>query len=128
VDSDRTFRALELARRLRGVMSALVARRSNAGGSESVDRALSLAGAEPWERRRVAGVIRRIVVDPGPHEARVDVTLADPTATVTVRFGTRRPLPLRLGAELLVDGVVHQDGAGEFLVLPERWVVLEGDR
>jgi hypothetical protein len=86
---------------------------------------LSLAGAQPWERRRLAGVIKSIIVDPRPNERRVEVTLADATASIRVRFGAGGRPPLLLGAELLVDGVVRLDATDDLVVEPDRWVLLE---
>ena len=87
----------------------------------------SLAAVEPWETVTCTGTIHSILIDPRFSPTRVDVTVYDDTASLKVRLHVDRPPSgLRVGDELLVDGLVRpdEDGSG-LVVIAERWAVAE---
>lgn len=77
---------------------------------------------EPYERRRVAGLVRRLRLD--PVQARVEVVVTDGTADLTARWAMLRPVPQLAavpGRKVLLDGVGLIEGDGQIIYSEPSW-------
>ena len=67
-----------------------------------------LIDLEPYEKCRLAGVVKRLRVD--PHQGHIEATINDGTGEVAARWAIRRQAPelaLAPGTAVVLDGVVE---------------------
>ena len=81
------------------------------GWAASVPGATPVREAKPRERAKLAGVVRRITVNPGEGFESLAAVLSDGTGDVEVVWMGRRSIPgLTLGTRVVVEGVLAADG------------------
>ena len=77
-----------------------------------------LSDLEPYEKCRVAGVVKRLRVD--PHHGYIEVTINDGTGQVPARWTLREPAPqlaLTPGTAVVLDGVATVGDEGRLTLL-----------
>jgi hypothetical protein len=84
----------------------------------SVEGATPIAEVQPRQRAKVAGVIQNIRIDPREGSGSVEATFIDGTGSMLVRWLGRHSLSgIRLGAGLIVEGIIGQGPTKECIIL-----------
>jgi RecG-like helicase len=85
----------------------------------SVAGTVRIADARSRERVRVAGMVRRITVEPVEGFEALSVVLSDGTGLMTARWLGRRKIPgLALGSRVVVEGVLGEQQGQRQMVNP----------
>ena len=91
----------------------------------TIEGATPIASVESRKRYKVAGVVQNIRIDPRQGRDSIEATIIDGTGELIVKWLGRHELSgIRLGAGLIVDGIVGTDQDNELLILnPEYSLV-----
>ena len=85
----------------------------------SIPGTVRIVEARPRAKAKVAGMVRRITVEPVEGFEAVSVVLSDGTGTLTARWLGRRKIPgLALGSRLVIEGVMGEQGGQRQIVNP----------
>ena len=80
---------------------------------------MRIAEVRARSKVKVAGMVRRITVEPVEGFEALSVVLSDGTGTLTARWLGRRKIPgLALGSRLVVEGVMGDQGGQRQMVNP----------
>ena len=85
---------------------------------------MSLENAAPYEMCRVAGIVRRVWID--PLQRTIEATIVDGTGSATARWAMQaRPhFEILPGAGLILEGVLRMDRAGRLFILEPAFEVV----
>ena len=87
--------------------------------AESIPGSVRISGANPRERVKIAGVVRRITVRPLEGHESLEAIIFDGTGEVTVMWMGRRAIRgLSLGTKLIVEGLLAEQRGERRLVNP----------
>lgn len=90
----------------------------------TIEGATKIADLESRERYKVAGVVQNIRIDPRPGRGSIEATIIDGTGQMVVKWLGRHELSgIRLGAGLVVDGIIG-DQDGELFILNPEYVLV----
>jgi RecG-like helicase len=85
----------------------------------SIPGTTRITDAKPRERCRVAGMVRRITVEPVEGFEALSVVISDGTGLLTARWLGRRKIPgLALGSRVVVQGVLGEQQGQRQMVNP----------
>lgn len=95
------------------------------GWVSSIDGATPIAEVEPRKRYKVAGVVQNIRVDPRPGRNSIEATIIDGSGEMVVKWLGRHELRgIRLGAGLIVEGIVGKETNGDMVILNPEYVLV----
>jgi hypothetical protein len=85
----------------------------------SVPGTVRIADAPPRQRVKVAGMVRRIIVEPVEGFESLAIVLSDGTGLLTARWLGRRKIPgLALGSRVVIEGVLSDQQGHRQMVNP----------
>lgn len=88
---------------------------------------IPLANALSRERVKVAGVVESIRIDPREGSGSIEATLCDGTGELVARWLGRQSLSgIRLGAALVVEGILGEAQDGKRVILNPEYHLTEG--
>lgn len=91
----------------------------------SIDGAAPIAEVDPRKRYKVAGVVQNIRVDPRPGRGSIEATIIDGSGEMVVKWLGRHELcGIRLGAGLIVEGIVGKESDGDMVILNPEYVLV----
>ena len=93
----------------------------------TVPNATPLAEAPARERVTVTGVVQNIRIDPREGTGSIEATLSDGTGEIVARWVGRQTLAgIRLGAALVMEGILGANPDGERAILNPQYDLIEG--
>ena len=91
----------------------------------TIEGATPIASVETRKRHKVAGVVQNIRIDPRQGRDSIEATIIDGTGQLVVKWLGRHELSgIRLGAGLIVDGIVGTDPDDELVILNPEYVLV----
>jgi RecG-like helicase len=87
--------------------------------AEAVPGSVRIGEAEPRQRVKIAGVIRRLTVLPMQDNESLEVVVSDGTGEVSIQFMGRRAIRgLTLGTRVVIEGVLGQQHGRTVMLNP----------
>ena len=91
----------------------------------TIEGVTPIASVEARKRYKVAGVVQNIRIDPRQGRDSIEATIIDGTGQLVVKWLGRHELSgIRLGAGLIVDGIVGADQNDELVILNPEYVLV----